>query len=120
MQNELSEDQIAEIRKNYAKCSPETVEAIVRFRQSRDVKEIPAIVKGIMQRYLPADKKQLIDQATDQTTLADLQVESLTMLEIVLDIQDAVDTVIEDSELRGLRSLGDFQRFLEQKLTVAN
>ena len=46
MQNELSEDQIAEIRKNYAKCSPETVEAILRFRRSRDVTEIPAIVKG--------------------------------------------------------------------------
>ena len=120
MQNELTEDQIAQIRKNYAKCTPETIDAILRFRQNRDVKEVPAIVRGIVQRYLPADKKPLLDQATEQTTLTDLQVESLTMLEIVLDIQDAVDLVIEDTELRGLRTLGDFSRFLEQKITAAN
>jgi acyl carrier protein len=120
MQNQLSEEQIATIRKNYAKCTPETVEAIVRFRQSREVKEIPTIVKGIVQRYLPADKKPLIDSATEQTTMSDLKVESLTMLEIVLDIQDAVDLVIEDTELRGLRTLGDFYRFLEQKIAAAN
>ena len=37
------------------------------------------------------------------------------MLEIVLDIQDAVDTVIEDSELRGFARLATFNVFSSRR-----
>ena len=40
------------------------------------------------------------------------------MLEIVLDIQDAVDVVIEDAELREAKTLGDVRKFLEVKLAA--
>lgn len=118
MSNPLTDEQISEIKQQFKRCSEETVQAITSFRQTGDVSLLPKIVKGVVQRYLPADKTELLKNATEETNLADLQIESLTMLEVVLDIQDAVDVVIEDAELREIRTLGDVRKFLEQKLAA--
>lgn len=118
MSNPLTDEQIAEIKQQFKRCSEETVDAIMAFRQTGDVSLLPIIVKGVVQRYLPADKADLLKNATEETNLADLQIESLTMLEVVLDIQDAADVIIEDAELREIRTLGDVRKFLEQKLAA--
>lgn len=118
MPNPLTDEQLAELKQQFKRCSDETVEAIVSFRQTGDTTLLPKIVKGVVQRYLPADKADLLKNATQETNLTDLAIESLTMLEIVLDIQDAVDVVIDDSELREVRTLGDVRKFLELKLAA--
>jgi len=118
MATALTEEQIAELKQQFKRCDEETVNAIVSFRQTGDTKLLPAIVKGVVKRYLPADKVELLASATEDTNLAELHIESLTMLEIVLDIQDAVDVVIEDAELREVKTLGDVRKFLELKLAA--
>lgn len=116
MPTPLTDDQVAGIKEQFKRCSQETIDAIVKFRQTGDTSLLPVIVRGVVQRYLPADKAGLLDNATDETNLSDLHVESLTMLEIVLDIQDAVEVVIDDMELRAAKTLGDVRKFLELKL----
>ena len=112
----LTEDEIEDIRRNFSSCSEETVNAIVKFRQGGDLGELPAIVRGIVERYLPEEGKEAFREATPETPLETLQVDSLAMLEIVLDIQDAVDISIDDSEIREFRTLGDVRAFLEAKI----
>ena len=118
MPTPLTDEQITGLREQFKRCSPETIDAILKFRETGDTSLLPAIVRGVVRRYLPADKAGLLDTATEDTNLAELQIESLTMLEIVLDIQDAVEVVIEDSELREVKTLGDVRRFLEAKLAA--
>lgn len=118
MPDPLTEEEIAEIKQQFKRCNEETVDAIVNFRQTGDKSLLPVIVKGVVQRYLPEDKVDLLKSATEDTNLAELHIESLTMLEIVLDIQDAVDVVIEDAELREVKTLGDVRKFLELKLAA--
>ncbi len=120
MADQLSEDQIEEIRGNFSSCGEKTVEAIVKFRQTGDLGEIEAIVRGIVARYLPENRKHLLEGATDDTDLAALEIESLTLLEVVLDIQDAVDLVVEDDELRDFKTLGDVRKFLVAKVSPAD
>ena len=116
MATPLTDEQIAELKQQFKRCNELTIDAIVKFRQTGDTALLPKIVKGVVQRYLPADKAPLLQSATEETNLADLQIESLTMLEVVLDIQDAVEVVIEDAELREVKTLGDVRKYLEQKL----
>lgn len=120
MADQLSEDQIEEIKGNFSSCGEGTVDAILKFRQTGDLNEIEAIVRGIVARYLPDDKKPMLVVATDDTDLASLEIESLTLLEIVLDIQDAVDLVVEDDELRDFKTLGDVRKFLVAKVSPAD
>ena len=120
MATELNADEIERIRRNFKRCSDPTIEAIVHFRGTGDTSVIPAIARGIMRRYLPEAQQPALDAATDSTPLADLNIESLTMLEIILDVQDALDITIEDSELREFQTLGDILSFLEKKVVAAS
>ncbi|HWB59636.1 MAG TPA: phosphopantetheine-binding protein [Chthoniobacteraceae bacterium] len=118
MPTPLTEEQAAALRDQFKRCDTQTVDAILKFRGTGDIALLPVIVRGVVRRYLPADKAGLLDAATEETNLADLHIESLTMLEIVLDIQDAVEVVIEDTELREIKTLADVRRFLEAKLAA--
>ena len=118
MAAQLTDDEATRIRRNFRKCSDEAVAAILRFRESRDVACIEPIVRGIVARYLPEQGREAIKSATAETPLADLRIESLTMLEIVLDVQDALEVEIADSELRGFRTLGDVEQFLAAKVSA--
>lgn len=118
MPTPLTDEQIAELREQFKRCDAETIDAVVKFRQTGDTAVLPQIVRGVVRRYLPADKQGLLDSATEDTNLTDLHIESLTMLEIVLDIQDAVEVVIEDTELREIKTLADVRKFLEAKLAA--
>jgi acyl carrier protein len=114
----MTDEQVAELKQQFKRCNEQTIDAIVKFRQTGDTALLPQIVRGVVQRYLPADKVDLLNNATEDTNLSELHIESLTMLEIVLDIQDAVDVVIEDAELREVKTLGDVRKFLELKLAA--
>ena len=94
------------------------MEAILKYRETGDAGLVETITRGIIQRYLKPEGVEALKNATEETPLASLGVESLTMLEIVLDIQDSLLIEIKDSEMGGLRTLGDVNRFLKEK--VAN
>ena len=44
--------------------------------------------------------------------------ESLTLIEVVLDLQDALGITLSDDELRGLRSLDEARALLLQKVAA--
>ena len=114
----LDEKQIADLKQSLRRCKPEIVDAIIRFRQVGDRTLVPTIVMGIIERYLPAENKGAIAHATDETRLAeDLGIDSLTMLEVVLSIEEALGFRVEDTELRGIHTMGEVLQFLDKKLT---
>jgi acyl carrier protein len=115
----LSAEEIELLKRNFRKCSDETLAAIIDFRQTRNVGAIPAVVRGIVLRYLPPAGHDALRNATEETLLSDLRIESLTMLEIILDVQDALEIEIEDSEMRAFRTLGDVEQFLRGKVESA-
>jgi acyl carrier protein len=110
--------ELATLRKSFRRCSQETIEAIFRFRQDRDPDRIAAIARGIVLRYLSEAGREAMGRATEETSFAELAIESLTMFEIVMDIQDALDIEIADAELRSLATLGDLMRLLREKVAA--
>jgi acyl carrier protein len=120
MASELTNNEKDCIRRNFKRCSPETIEAIIRFREGRDPSEVHGIACGIIRRYMAAEHAGLLDAATADTLLSDLRIESLTMMEIVLDMQDALDITISDAELRDFKTLGDVLGFLEKKVVAVS
>jgi 3-hydroxyacyl-[acyl-carrier-protein] dehydratase len=114
----LTEEQISEIKLSFKRCNEATVQAILRYRETKDIETVAVIVSGIIERYMPPESADRFRHATDDTRISeDLGIDSLTMLEIVLSIEEAIDLHIEDSELRPLKTLGDVKNFLRAKLT---
>ncbi len=114
MSTELTDEEIASIRRSFKRCREGTVEAIINLRRSNDPSFIPAIVRGIVWRYVQADAREVVDQAEAETPLSSLGIDSLMMLEVVLDVQDALEVVIEDADLRRMQTIGQVIDFLKQ------
>ena len=118
----LTDEQAAEIRAALKRCRPETIDAALRFRASGDLTEIPVIVYGIVERHLAPEVSQKLDlhHVEEGTRLVeDLGIDSLTMLEIVLSIEETMAMRIENEELKDLRTLGDVKTFIGQKLATS-
>jgi acyl carrier protein len=116
MSNPLPDEEIALIRRNYKRCGEETVNAILMYRETGDAGLVETITRGIILRYLRPEGVEVFKNATLETPLIMLGIESLTMLEIILDIQDSLAVEINDSEFGGFRSLGDVIRFLQGRV----
>ena len=116
----LTENDLAALKEGLRRCSPETIEAAIRYREQGDLSAIPKIVYGIIERYQPATAPIKLSQADENARLMeDIGLDSLTLLEIVLSIEEVLNLRIENEELRGIRTVGDLNKFLHAKLTGA-
>jgi acyl carrier protein len=116
MSNPLTGEQVDEIRTALKRCSSETVEAVLKFRQEGNLSVVPAIIHGMIERYLPPESADKLSAATPETRLMeDLGIDSLTMLEMVLLIEETMAIHIEDAEMRTIRTMGDITRYLDIK-----
>ena len=116
----LTENDVADLKEGLRRCSPETVEAAIRYREKGDVDAIPTIVFGILDRYQPATAAVKLSEANENTRLIeDIGLDSLTLLEIVLSIEEVLKLRIENEELREIRTLGQLNKFLHDKITGA-
>ena len=107
----------AELREALKRCSPATYEAAHRYRNTGDTTQLPAIVLGVIERYLERDlRPKLRHPASDLLLADDLGIDSLTMMEIVLLAEEVLQITIASEELLRLRTLDDAQRFIAAKV----
>ena len=108
------EDELAELLK---RCSPDTLKAALSFRKTKDVKQIETIVLGVIDRHLEPEQREIFKDADDSFRLyEDLGLDSLTMLEIVMLVEQTLQISIDNEELRDLRTIGDVKQYLDAKV----
>ncbi|GAB4243114.1 MAG: hypothetical protein OHK005_07280 [Candidatus Methylacidiphilales bacterium] len=113
----LTEAEIQTIHQALKRCSPETVEAAIAFRNNNDTSQIPVIVYGVLERFMPPESTGKLKTASDDTRLIeDLGVDSLTMLEVVLAIEEVLGIRIENEELREISTLGQVKAFIAKRI----
>ncbi|MFA6959284.1 MAG: phosphopantetheine-binding protein [Opitutaceae bacterium] len=110
----FSADDEAGVRESLRRCSEKTIEAAVAYRRSADPKYIPAIIIGIIERFVePELRPRLAVDCDDLRVIEDLGLDSLTMMEIVMLVEEITQTKIENEELRGLVTIGDIKTFVD-------
>ena len=114
-----TEQDFQNIKTALKRCSPETVDAAIRFRTTHDLGALPTVVYGIIERHLPPENTRSLADAGDETRLIeDLGIDSLTLLEIVLTIEETVGISVENEELRDIRTLGEVKSFIVRKISA--
>jgi 3-hydroxyacyl-[acyl-carrier-protein] dehydratase len=110
------EDEAA-LREALKRCSPSTFEAAVQFRKTGNAEHVPAVVIGVIERFVEPDLRTKLKDADDDLRLIeDLGVDSLTMMEIVILVEDVLQMSINNDELRNLRTVGDVKTFIDCKI----
>ena len=68
-------------------------------------------IKKILVEQLELDE----DIVTPETTIEDLGVDSLDLVEAVMTIEDTFNIKIEDTDLESLKTVNDFVKYVENK-----
>ena len=111
-----AEDEAA-LREALKRCSPSTFEAAVQFRKTGNPEHLPAVVIGVIERFVEPDLRMKLKDADDDLRLIeDLGIDSLTMMEIVILVEDVLQMSISNDELRNLRTVGDVKTFIDCKV----
>jgi 3-hydroxyacyl-[acyl-carrier-protein] dehydratase len=111
-----AEDEAA-LREALKRCSPSTFEAAVQFRKTGNAEHVPAVVIGVIERFVEPDLRTKLKDADDDLRLIeDLGIDSLTMMEIVILVEDVLQMTINNEELRNLRTVGDVKTFIDCKI----
>jgi acyl carrier protein len=111
---EFTADQEAALRESLRRCSEPTIEAAIAYQQTSDPKHIPVIIIGIIERFVEPDLRQRLAGDCDELrVIEDLGLDSLTMMEIVMLVEEVTQTKIENEELRGLVTIGDIKTFVD-------
>ena len=104
------EDESA-LRDSLKRCSPATIEAAIAYRKTNEASHLPAVIIGVIERFVEPDLRSKLKAADDELRLVeDLGVDSLTMMEIVILVEDVLQMQINNEDLRNLRTVGDLPR----------
>jgi acyl carrier protein len=107
----------AALRESLKRCSPSTFEAAVQFSKTGNPEHLPAVVIGIIERFVEPDLRTKLKDADDDLRLIeDLGIDSLTMMEIVILVEEVLQMTINNDDLRNLRTVGDVKTFIDCKV----
>ena len=112
-----SDSTVEEDLKELLKRCPEgTYEAALTFRKNKDVSQVETIVMGIIDRHLEPEQREILADSDDTLRMyEDLGMDSLTMLEVVMLVEQTLEVSIDNEELRDLRTIGDVKVYLNAK-----
>ena len=115
-ENFTQEDENA-LREALKRCSAETIEKAVELRKTGNPELAGPVVIGIIERFLDPEKRDLLKNASDSLNMVDdLGLDSFTMVEIVLAVEDATGMSIDNSEIQKLHTIGDIKAFIASKI----
>lgn len=115
----VSEERHEQITKSLKRCSEATVAAALRFEESRDLDELPAIILGVLERDAANPKPEGVAAATDESRLIeDIGMDSFGMIEVVMTAEEVLGITVATQEMNEIRTLGDLKAFLRSKLAA--
>jgi acyl carrier protein len=105
----------AQIKEALRRCSTETVDAALAYRQTGDVAHLPAVIFGIVSRYVDPGLRPRLSApgVEDLRVVEDLGLDSLTIMEVVMLVEEVARVTISNNNLRDLRTLGDIKTFVD-------
>jgi 3-hydroxyacyl-[acyl-carrier-protein] dehydratase len=111
----FSAEEEAVVRESLRRCSEKTIEAAVAYRKTGSTAHLPVLILGIFERFVEPDLRPrlALGDSDDLRVIEDLGLDSLTMMEIVMLVEEVAKTQIANDELRHLSTIGDIKAFVD-------
>lgn len=110
----------AEIENRFFNYPRETLELIHDYRRRNDPGLIAPVLKGILAKYAPGTSVPIEQLQEPRTIQNAFGLESLTLLEVILDIQDALGIALSDQELQRLQNFDQTMSLISEKVAALN
>lgn len=108
----------SKLRDLLKRCSPATLAAARHYRRTRRKEYVSPIVLGVISRYVGRDHEDVIKRPHEDLRLVeDLGLDSLSMIEISMTLEDTLQVSLNEERLRHLKTLGDVDRYAQTCLS---
>lgn len=98
---------------------PEVVDALGAFARNGDIRAFEEGLLGALGFLSERSDVQTLSAAADEVRLReDLGVDSLAVAELVFLIEDTFGVPLQDDEINGLKSVGDFKCLAREKVAA--
>jgi acyl carrier protein len=105
----------SELDNRFFNFPPETLRLIADYRRTRDPEMIAPVMRAIVSKYAPERATEVLDSSRIQNAFG---LESLTLLEVVLDLQDAFQITLTDPELQKLQTMEQTIALITEKVNA--
>lgn len=105
-----------QLRESLRRCSDATIEAAWEFKHTRSPALTLTVVVGILERYVDPEIRPCLQAGgQDLRLVEDLALDSLTLVEIVMLVEEIMGVTVSNEEVRQLRTVGDIRTFVDTK-----
>ncbi len=100
---------------------PGTKEALNAFKESGAPKQLELFLRGIVARNIDESYEEELEKADENTHFVDdLGIDSLTMVEIVMTLEDALEIELVDDAIKDLKTFKELQKYIIEKRQVVS
>lgn len=114
----ITSEELENLRECLRRCPEGTLDALVDFRATGSESSLNAFLLGVIRRHVEPEYEPLLETNRGELDFVeDLGIDSMTMMEIVMMVEECLDIRVENAELMQIRRFGELNAYVSGKLT---
>lgn len=117
--NPITEEERKGIEETLRHCPEGTYEALAEFRETGSIPSFHKFLVGVLERHMEPESSHLLsrEDLADLKFIDDLGIDSMTMMEIVIAVEECLGITIENEDLMEIQTYGELDKYVASKLS---
>jgi 3-hydroxyacyl-[acyl-carrier-protein] dehydratase len=105
------------LKETLKRCPDGTLEALLEYRADGNLESLSAFLIGCIKRHTDEEYQSCLDEGGDTVSfIDDLGIDSMTMMEIVMMVEECLEIQIDNQDLMNLQTIGDLNTYIKKVL----
>lgn len=111
----VSESEGEQLQDTLKRCPEGTFEALLEYRSSGNLDALSTFLIGCIKRHTDEEYESCLDTGSDSVSfIDDLGIDSMTMMEVVMMVEECLLIQIDNQDLMNLQTIGDLNNYIKK------
>ncbi|MDF1753115.1 MAG: phosphopantetheine-binding protein [Verrucomicrobiales bacterium] len=113
----IDDEDLEDIKETLKRCPEGTFEALIDFRTTGNRESLHNFLVGVLKRHVEPEYVGLLDNEHLALSFADdLGIDSMTMMEVVMMVEECLGIHIENEQLMEIETYGELDKYIAENL----
>ena len=106
-----------DLEETLKRCPDGTLEALIQYRNEGDMDALKTFLIGCIKRHTDEEYQDCLDSGDESVSfIDDLGVDSMTMMEVVMMVEECLGIRLENEDLMKVRTVGDLNAYIKKQV----
>ena len=111
----IDQSDIENLEEVLKRCPDGTMYALLRYRNEGDLDALSTFLLGCIKRHTDEEYQSCLDSGDPSVSFVeDLGVDSMTMMEVVMMVEECLDVRLDNQDLMNIRTIGDLNAYIQK------